>query len=141
LDGYAARRLGVGGKAGVILDPLADKVMLVVLFCALTYRSFIPTWFLALLLGRDLVIVIGALLVRKFRNVHTFPPKILGKVSTFFQMVYALLTLLWATFPLPVLVWLDITALVLATLFTVSSGVDYVLVGIRIASQPARANA
>lgn len=133
LDGYSARLLGATGKTGIIFDPLADKVMLVVLFCALTYTGFIPLWFLALALGRDLVIVVGAALVRIFRNVRTFPPKILGKVSTFFQIVYALLTLLRAAFSLRLLQWLDITALALAALFTVLSGIDYVLVGIRIA--------
>ena len=139
LDGFSARLLKAQGKTGIVFDPLADKVMLVVLFCALTFTRFIPIWFLALALGRDLVIVIGALLVRIFRNVRTFPPKILGKVSTFFQIVYALLTLLWAAFPFALLRWLDITALVLAAVFTVLSGIDYVLVGIRMASEPPRA--
>jgi cardiolipin synthase len=138
LDGYSARRLGVTGKTGIIFDPVADKVMLVALFCALTFSRFMPVWFLALALGRDLVIVVGALLVRILRNVTTFPPKTLGKVSTFFQMVYALLTLLWAAFPVRPLLWLDLTALLLAALFTVLSGIDYVLVGIRFASQPSR---
>jgi cardiolipin synthase len=137
-DGYAARRLGSSGKTGLILDPMADKLMLVALFCALTYTRYIPWWFLVLALGRDLVVVIGALLVRLFRNVRTFPPKILGKVSTFFQIVYALLCLLWAAFPFRLLQWLDWTALVLATLFTVLSGIDYVRVGIRMASEPPR---
>ena len=138
LDGYSARALRVSNKSGVIFDPLADKVMLVVLFCALTFTGFIPLWFLALALGRDLVIVVGAVLVRMFRNVRTFPPKVLGKVSTFFQIVYALLTLLRAAFSFRLLQWLDVAALALAALFTVLSGIDYVLVGIRIASQPPR---
>jgi cardiolipin synthase len=135
LDGYSARRLGSSGKLGVVLDPLADKVMLVVLFCALTYARTIPLWFLVLAIVRDLVIVIGALLVRIFRQIRTFPPRVLGKVSTFFQIVYALLALAWAAFPLKILLWLDVTALLLATLFTVLSGIDYVQVGIRMAAR------
>jgi cardiolipin synthase (CMP-forming) len=137
-DGYAARQLGASGNTGLILDPMADKLMLVALFCALTYTGFIPLWFLILALGRDLVVVTGSLLVRLFRNVRTFRPKVLGKVSTFFQIVYALLCLLWAAFPFKLLLWLDWTALVLATLFTVLSGIDYVRVGIRMASEPPR---
>jgi cardiolipin synthase (CMP-forming) len=42
LDGYAARKLGVMGKLGTILDPMADKLMLVTLFFALAYVRLIP---------------------------------------------------------------------------------------------------
>ena len=46
LDGYSARKLGVSGKLGVILDPLADKLMLVTLFFALAYVHLISLWLL-----------------------------------------------------------------------------------------------
>ena len=44
LDGYAARRLGTGGKTGVVLDPLADKALLVTLFLVLGVLRLIPRW-------------------------------------------------------------------------------------------------
>jgi cardiolipin synthase len=132
LDGYAARKLNVAGKAGVILDPLADKALLVTLFLALGYIRLIPLWLLWIVIGRDLVIVIGSLLLRIFRNVHRFTPSIVGKVSTFFQIVFVLLVLVWATLPFPIFYWLQMTALVLTTVFTVASGIGYVRKGIQL---------
>jgi cardiolipin synthase (CMP-forming) len=135
-DGFAARRLRVTGRLGEILDPLADKTMLVTLFLALAYVGLIPGWILALVMGRDLVIVIGALLLRIFRNVRKFVPSMLGKVSTFFQIVFVLLVLLDAAFPLKLLDWLRILALLLTTLFTAWSGYGYVRLGVQLTRLP-----
>ncbi len=135
-DGFAARRLNSAGDLGVVLDPLADKVLLVTLFIVLGLLRFIPLWMLALAVGRDLVIVIGALLVRLLRGVTTFLPSTLGKVSTFFQIVLVLLALLCAAFPLQIFLWLKYTALCLSALFTALSGIDYVRRGILIARRP-----
>ncbi len=136
-DGFAARRLGIAGTLGTILDPLADKILLVVLFVALTVASLIPAWLLALVIGRDLVIVVGALLVRVFRKVRRFAPSTLGKVSTFFQIMFVLMVLLHAGFPYRLFFWLEITALVLTVVFTAFSGVDYVRQGVQMARRPA----
>lgn len=134
LDGYAARRLGVSGKFGVVLDPLADKVMLVTLFLTLGFIHLIPAWMLVLVIVRDLVIVSGSLLLRMYRDIRRFRPSISGKVSTFFQVVLALLVLIYAAYPLNVLYWLAETALVLAAFFTVLSGSLYVRKGILMAT-------
>ncbi len=132
LDGYAARKLGATGELGAILDPMADKLMLVTLFFALTYAGLIHLWLFALVMGRDLVIVTGSLLLRIFRNVQKFRPRTVGKVSTFFQIVFVLLVLLHAAFPMQFLFWLMILALALTTIFTLWSGITYVLLGIRL---------
>ena len=132
-DGFAARYLNVSGQLGVILDPLADKVLLVTLFIVLGLLRLIPIWMLALAVIRDLVIVIGALLVRILRGVRKFLPSTLGKVSTFFQIVLVLMALFYAAFPLRGFLYLKYTALLLSALFTVISGLDYVRLGIQIA--------
>ncbi len=131
-DGFAARRLKVRGNLGVILDPLADKFLLVTLFLALAAVGLIRFWLLALVIGRDLVIVIGALLLRLFRDVHQFRPSTLGKVSTFFQIIFVLMVLLYAAFPYELLLWLRTAALALTALFTALSGIEYVRLGIRL---------
>ncbi len=137
LDGYTARKLGVTGKIGVLLDPLADKTLLVTLFLALGASLLVPLWMLALAIGRDLVIVIGALLLRIFRNRRKFIPTILGKISTFFQIVFVLLVLIRAAVPFPAwLTWLDDAALLLTAVFTTASGLDYVRRGIIMTRQP-----
>ncbi len=133
LDGYAARKLGVMGKLGTILDPMADKLMLVTLFFALAYVGLIPLWLLALVMGRDVVVVTGALLVRIFRNIRKFAPSMVGKVSTFFQIVFVLLVLLYAAAPIGFFHLLEILALILTALFTTLSGASYIRLGIRMA--------
>ncbi len=132
LDGYTARKLGATGNLGAFLDPMADKLMLVTLFFALTYAGLIHLWLFALVMGRDLVIVIGSLLLRIYRDVRKFRPLLIGKVSTFFQIVFVLLVLLRAAFPLQFLFWLELLALALTALFTIWSGITYVLLGIRL---------
>lgn len=134
LDGFAARRLGVGGKFGVIFDPLADKVMLVAVFLTLGFIRLIPIWMLLLVIVRDLVIVLGALLLRMYRDIRRFRPLLWGKVSTFFQVVLVLLVLIYAAYPLAIFFWLAETALILAALFTVLSGGMYVRKGILMAT-------
>ena len=132
LDGFAARKLGISGKLGVVLDPVADKVLLVTLFFALTVDGLIPIWLFCLVMGRDLVIVIGALLLRRFRGVRQFTPSMLGKESTFFQIVFVLLVLAYQLLPIEFLLWLRVMALWVTALFTTLSGLDYVRLGIRL---------
>lgn len=132
-DGYIARRLGTDGTAGIVLDPLADKALLVTLFLSLGLLRLIPLWMLVLAIGRDLIIVIGALLLRIFRGTRRFHPSLAGKVSTLFQIVLVLLVLMVAAFPHPLLRWLSDVALWLAAFFTCVSGVDYIQRGIRMA--------
>ena len=132
-DGFAARRLRSSGQLGVILDPLADKILLVTLFIVLAVLRLIPAWMFWLAIGRDLVIVIGALLVRLLRGIRKFLPTTLGKVSTFFQIVFVLLTLAYAAFAFTILLWLKLTALVLCAFFTALSGLDYIRIGIAMA--------
>lgn len=141
LDGFTARKLGVTGKLGVVLDPLADKTLLVTLFLALGVLRLVPWWMLALAIGRDLVIVVGSLLLRIFRNRRRFIPTILGKISTFFQIVFVLLVLIRAAAPGYVwLLWLETTSLVLTAVFTALSGLDYVRKGIEMTRQPPVSN-
>jgi cardiolipin synthase (CMP-forming) len=125
-DGFAARRLHVSGQIGAIVDPLADKTLMVTLFLTLGFIGLVPEWLVWFVVGRDVVIAMGALLLRILRNVRKFFPSILGKVSTFFQIVLVLLVLVHASFPGEILLWLQNIALVLCSLFTALSGLDYI---------------
>jgi cardiolipin synthase len=130
LDGFLARKLHVSGKMGVVLDPIADKTLLVTLFLTLGYIRLVPRWVVALVIGRDVMIVVGALLLRAFRHVRQFVPSPLGKVSTFFQIVLVLLVLLELCFKTETLSWLEKAALFGAVFFTTASGADYVRRGV-----------
>ena len=135
-DGFTARKLRVSDRVGVFLDPLADKVMLVTLFVVLAAIHLISGWMLGLVLGRDLVIVSGAGLLRAFRGYHRFLPSTLGKISTFFQIVLVFLVLTRAAYPFGFLEVLESLAVLLCAFFTASSGLDYVRRGIEMTRRP-----
>lgn len=129
-DGFAARRLQVSGQLGVILDPLADKVLLMTVFVTLGYLRLVPGWLIALVIARDFMIVFGALLLRTFWDIRRFLPSIAGKVSTFFQIVFVVLVLIEASFRNEVFLWPRELALVLCTALTIFSGFDYIRRGV-----------
>jgi cardiolipin synthase len=137
LDGWTARKFQVSGKTGVVLDPLADKVLLITLFVVLGLIGLLPVWMLLLGIARDLIIVIGALLLYLLRGYRQFLPSLWGKVSTFFQIVLVLLVLTHAAYPHQVLWYLQELALILSALFTIMSGLDYIRRGIRMAKRQA----
>ncbi len=133
LDGYAARKLGAKGETGVILDPLADKAMLVTLFVVLGVIGAIPFWLLVLVIARDLIIVGGAVLLRTLRGLKGFRPTRVGKFSTFFQIILVLLVLLQLSFPHFFVLFLERMAVGLTAIFTTLSGLDYIRKGCQMA--------
>jgi cardiolipin synthase len=138
LDGYAARKLKIRTESGTYLDPAADKALLVVAFLSLGWVRQLPAWLVSLVLGRDIVIVVGVVLLWKFRNRSHFPPLLLGKVSTFFQIVTVVLVLLNAAFPGRLLAILRLLGFVCTAFFTGLSGISYIRRGIEMTKrQPA----
>jgi len=136
LDGYAARKLGISDRLGVALDPLADKVLMVAVFVSLGVLHLIPWWLFISVIVRDLVIVSGAMSLKRLRNRQEFLPSLMGKVSTFFQILLALLAVVYAAFPFVVVEIWKVTGVVLTAIFTLLSGLDYVRQGILMARQP-----
>ena len=126
LDGWLAKHFGWQTRLGGLLDPAADKLLLVTLFLTLTWLGLTPWWLTIVVLARDLVIVSGAVafnfLVRK---VQPEPSKI-SKLNSFLQLMYAVsvLSLEALGWPPPILP-LVVGAAVLLT--SVVSGLDYVL--------------
>jgi len=96
LDGYYARKRGEVTKLGTILDPVADKVTVLALLIALpiVYHPYFPWWFSFLLIGRDLLIIIGWLFHYYLSgNVINIPSK-LGKVTMVIQYILIGLSIL-----------------------------------------------
>jgi cardiolipin synthase len=91
LDGYLARRLNQFTQFGAILDPVADKLMLVSALVMLTWLGFVPWQFTATLLTRDLVIIAGAFAYRMRAGKLEMTPTWLGK--THIALMFALLVL------------------------------------------------
>ena len=91
LDGFLARAFKWSSRFGAIVDPLADKSLLVAVFIALTYNGLIPLWLLLVVFTRDLVIVVGALAYHMAIGSYSIRPSIFGKITTFTQITYGLI--------------------------------------------------
>ena len=94
VDGWLARRLSSVTRFGATLDPLADKILVGVLFIVLTVRGALPLWVVAIAVGRDLVILSGALAYRiMFKHIEV-APTLISKANTAAQIFVLLLLLL-----------------------------------------------
>jgi len=94
VDGFLARRFGWMSRFGAILDPVADKLMLMVTMILLAFIGHLPHWLAAIVIGRDLIIVAGAATYHILFGEYEFAPTLLGKASTALQFTLVLLTLI-----------------------------------------------
>jgi cardiolipin synthase len=125
LDGFLAKRFDWRSWLGGILDPLADKLLLVSTFLTLTYIGLTPLWLLIAVVARDLLIILGGVAYRIFIGTVIARPTAISKLNSACQLLYVLLVVADAGYDIPgqtivgVMSWV-----VLAT--TVTSGLDYV---------------
>jgi cardiolipin synthase len=126
LDGFLAKRFGWQSWLGGILDPLADKLMLVTSYAMLALGGGLPWWLAALVIGRDVVIVGGALVYHLGIGRVSGEPTRLSKFTTCAQIALVLAALLhlsrWAEWP----AWFNGGLLAVVALATAASGLDYV---------------
>jgi CDP-diacylglycerol--glycerol-3-phosphate 3-phosphatidyltransferase len=134
LDGFIARRFNQRSRLGAILDPIADKglVMTAILVPALSNRSQdFPIWFPIAVIGRDAILVIGFLALSKTIGRVKIRPSKIGKTATLLQVA----SILWLLLGIRRIGGIYLATL--ATLFTVASGLGYVADGIRQAREAA----
>ena len=130
LDGFVARRRGQRTALGMVLDPLADKLLLMSSVVALTVLKELPRWFTIILVSRDLILIGGSLIIYMFAGKRSFPPSRLGKWTTACQIATVLLAMLDNLTPgLQVVV---MPCAIASTLLTISSGLQYVSRGTRL---------
>ena len=128
LDGWVARRQGMASRLGAFLDPMADKLLLTASFVTLTYLKTLPFWITAVVLSRDIILIVGALVVHMV-GVRIYPePTWVGKAAMFFQVLTVLTGLLSRYFHVVLAPTLFIW---LAAVFTVASGCQYLVRGMR----------
>jgi len=98
IDGWLARRLGMGSLIGAYLDPIADKLLVTAAYIMLTIpqgqQVAIPLWLAILALFRDFLIVLVALVLFVVEGVERFPPSILGKATTCLHVTTVVMVLL-----------------------------------------------
>ena len=137
VDGYVARRFAVVSKLGALLDPVADKLNMLVATVGLAWQEQIPMWLAIAVVGRDVLIVCGALAYRLVRGQLTMNPTFLGKANTFVEFAVLLMALAAAAGWIPEGPWLDVLfVVVLASV--VASGAQYVWLYGRAAMQVRR---
>jgi len=135
-DGFLARHYGWQTGLGAVLDPAADKILLVTVFVTLAYVKLVPFWLMATAVIRDGVIFGGALAYRCWIGPLTVRPTVISKLNTLCQAVFILAVVGNAEFSLPPQpVVMALGAMVFVTV--VISGTDYVLVYGRRALVPA----
>ena len=92
-DGYLARRMQETTSVGAYFDPIADKILLSVVYVSLGWVHDIAWWIVVLVFGRDILILLMALFGLLFTAHRKFPPSIWGKISTCLQIAAALVIL------------------------------------------------
>src|ERR1039458_8171311 len=101
LDGYLAKRFHWTSELGRLLDPLADKLLLIGVFLVATWYGLIPRWLTIAAVGRDVLIVLGAVAYRIGCSPLHGRPKISSKVNTLLQLLYVLGIIAYAGYGLP----------------------------------------
>ena len=125
LDGFLAKKFHWESHLGGLLDPLADKILLVASYLVLGAIGLLPVWLVLLVMLRDLVIVGGAFLYHYKIETLDADPSLVSKFNTLIQILLVLAVVMNAgPFPLPEsliggMIWLTLIT-------TVASGVDYV---------------
>jgi cardiolipin synthase len=90
LDGFLAKRFGWTSELGKILDPLADKFLLISVFVVAAEIGLVPWWLTITAVARDVMIVLGALVLRIWTGPLHTRPSVISKINTLFQLGYLL---------------------------------------------------
>lgn len=124
VDGYIARKSKQKSQAGLVLDPLADKLLLMSAFICLYLFGEFPFWLILIVITRDILIICGALVIYIIKQSLNFASSKWGKLTTIFQVlaITAVLTKLKFAY----FFWW------LAAVFTIISGIDYLMRGFKI---------
>jgi cardiolipin synthase len=122
-DGLVARLLNQKSRLGSYLDPLADKFLLIAAFVALSVRGFIPPWLTVTVITRDILILLGVLILFLTKQDIVIKPSILSKLTTCLQLATVFLVLAGKHFHLfsgiiPIIY-------IVTGLLTIASGLHY----------------
>jgi cardiolipin synthase (CMP-forming) len=131
LDGLLARRFGWTTRLGALLDPIGDKLLMTAIYFMLGYKLLLPVWLVALVIGRDVLILGGAIAYRLLVKEISMSPLLISKINTACQVTLALV-MLYSLSSLPMAAatpgWLLDALIFIVTTTTVLSGIAYIII-------------
>jgi CDP-diacylglycerol--glycerol-3-phosphate 3-phosphatidyltransferase len=111
LDGYIARKTNTITEFGKAIDPIADKIYVAALILAMVSKQTVPLWFVLVVIGKDILIMVGVLVARrKIRAV--LPSNYWGKASILLLIICLFLAVCGVSQDILVFGWLASTALI-----------------------------
>lgn len=125
IDGYLAKRFSWQSRLGSILDPLADKLLLVTTYLVLAWLEVLPMWLMVAVVARDIVVVGGALAFHWMVGRYAMAPSLVSKANTVAQIVLAVAAVASLSV-LPVPPWILDGMIIMVFATTLLSGADYV---------------
>jgi cardiolipin synthase len=125
-DGFLAKHFGWQTPLGAVLDPAADKLLLATVFVVLAALRLVPLWLMAVVVARDLIIVLGAVAYRVCFGPIEARPSGVSKLNTLCQAVFILSVIGREAFAVPT-GWVIVLFGALTFATTVISGIDYIL--------------
>ncbi len=132
LDGTMARLLNAQTKLGSYLDPIADKLLLATSFVTLAILGIIPSWLTVIVMSRDFIILLGIAILSLMSVTFEIKPALIGKVTTALQIGTIFLALLDNAVTNDVSYNWNLALFWVTALFTVASGLVYIIRGIKI---------
>jgi cardiolipin synthase len=129
MDGFIARIFHQKSDLGAHLDPLADKILLVSAYVTLAVLRMIPPWLAILIISRDVIILLGVLVLYLNRHPVKVHPSLLSKSTTCLQIGTILMILSSNYISIE---FIKIYAFWLTAGFTIASGLQYIRIGLLI---------
>jgi cardiolipin synthase len=130
LDGLIARFTNSITELGALLDPIADKLLILSAFVTLVLFEMLPVWLVIIVVSRDVILILGSLVIYFLGHELKARPSFIGKATTVLQLLVVTLSLILKAFGQEitgthVLHWTT-------AVFTMVSGIQYVVRGTRI---------
>ncbi len=136
IDGLLARSLNQRSALGAYLDPIADKLLLSSSFVLLAFKKQLAWWLTILVLSRDVLILIVAVVILLVSGYRPFPPSIYGKLTTATEIILVFLVVLGAAYPNYHMDALNRVLIYAVTALSVVSGFHYSFTTARYLSGP-----
>jgi cardiolipin synthase len=125
VDGLLARKLNQRSPLGAYLDPIADKLLLSSSFIILAFKQKLAWWLTIIVLSRDVLILMVAVVILLISGYRPFPPSIYGKLATALQILLVFMVVLSAAYPHPGFTLVNRLLIYAVTVITVFSAFHY----------------